>query len=183
MYSTRAADANRSGMPIRLGRTLETRIEYGVMELRQATTADTAGIRRVVFEVLVEYGLQGDPDGLDADLDDVEATYINPGGMFEVLEASDGRIVGTVGLYPMSSGICELRKMCLLREARGQGMGRTMMDRVLHRARELGFVRIELETAAPLMEAIALYKKYGFRPVDSDHLSNRFDQTFALDLG
>lgn len=153
------------------------------MNLRPATTADTAGIRRVVFETLVEYGLRSDPEGLDADLDDVEETYINPGGMFEVLETSDGRILGTVALYPKSSAICALRKMYLLREARGFGMGKAMLDRALQRARELGFRRVELETAAPLVEAIALYKKYGFRPIDSETLSNRCDRAFALDLG
>ena len=152
------------------------------MRFRAATHADTADIRRVVFSVLMEYGLETEPCGLDADLDDVEKTYIEPGGMFEVVETEDGRIVGTVGLFPKADGICELRKMYLLREARGQGLGKRMMDRVLEFARGHGFRRIELETAGVLVEAKALYERYGFRPIEGQHLSSRCDEALVLDL-
>ena len=152
------------------------------MRFRSAVNADSADIRRVVFTVLEEYGLETEPCGLDADLNDVEATYIGPGGMFEVVERDDGEIVGTVGLFPKVAGVCELRKMYLLPEARGKGLGKTMMTRVFEHARTRGFRRIELETAGVLVEAKALYQRYGFCPIESDHLSSRCDQAFALDL-
>ena len=152
------------------------------MRIRSATHADTAEIRRVVFTVLMEYALETEPCGLDADLDDVEATYIEPGGMFEVVETVDGRIVGTVGLLAKADGVCELRKMYLLPEARGMGLGKTMMDRVLRHARVHAFRRIELETAGVLVGAQALYERYGFTPIENARLSSRCDQAFALDL-
>ena len=153
-----------------------------LMRIRSATHADTTDIRRVVFTVLKEYGLETEPCGLDADLDNVETTYIAPGGMFEIVETDDGRVVGTVGLFTMSDGVCELRKMYLLPEARGMGLGKTMMDRVLEHARTHGFRRMELETAGVLVEAKALYKRYGFSPIENAHVSSRCDEAFALDL-
>ena len=152
------------------------------MRIRAATNSDADAIREIVFTVLAEYGLDCDPAGTDADLDDIEATYIVGGGMFEVVEANDERIIGTVGLFPLRDGVCELRKMYLAREARGRGLGRRLMDRVLEQARALGFRRIELETAAPLVEAVALYERYGFRPITVSRLSSRCDRAFALDL-
>ena len=152
------------------------------MRVRTATNADAQRVREIVFTVLAEYGLTEDPGGVDSDLDDIEASYIRAGGVFEVVEAEDGRIVGTLGLHPEGNGVCELRKMYLLREARGRGIGRELMDRTLTHARRLGFRRIELETATPLVEAIALYKRYGFRPIRSDRLCSRCDQAYALDL-
>ena len=41
-------------------------------ELRSATNVDSDAIKEVVFAVLREYRLQPDPDGTDADLNDIE---------------------------------------------------------------------------------------------------------------
>lgn len=152
------------------------------MKLRNATNADRDAVRELVFSVLAEYGLKNDPTGTDLDMDNIQASYLDRGGIFEVVEADDGRIIGTVGLYPLKDGVCELRKMYLAREARGTGLGKKLMERMLDRARALGFRRMALETAAPLVEAIGLYKRYGFEPTVEHELSARCDQAFALDL-
>lgn len=152
------------------------------MKIRAATNRDCEAIRNLVFQVLREYHLKPDPNNTDADLNDIEAIYIEPGGLFEVVENDDGRIVGSVGLYKLSSEVCELRKMYLLPETRGHGLGKKLLERSIAGAKELGFKRIELETASPLVEAIALYKRYGFQVIKRDHLPSRCDQAFALDL-
>lgn len=152
------------------------------MHLRPAVNGDTESIRQVVFTVLEEYGLVAEPQERDADLDDVEAGYIRPGGLFDVLVTDDDRIVGTMGLVPLREGVCELRKMYLLPEVRGHGWGKRMMEHVLDRARDLGFKRVELETAAVLVEAIGLYTRYGFTPMAPKETGSRCDQAMALDL-
>jgi GNAT superfamily N-acetyltransferase len=144
-------------------------------ELRAATNADARAIKELVFTVLEEYGLQPDPDGTDADLNDIEGSYFYSGGCFDVLVDTSGAIVGSIGLYPIDSATCELRKMYLSREARGQGLGKRLLEHALARAKEIGFRRVTLETASALKEAIALYKRYGFQPYRSPHLSPRCD--------
>ena len=94
----------------------------------------------------------------------------------------DGQIVGSVGLFNLGDGVCELRKMYLAREARGRGAGRRLLEHAIDRARSLGFRRVELETAGVLVEAINLYTRFGFEPIESAHLSPRCDRAFALDL-
>jgi putative acetyltransferase len=136
----------------------------------------------LVYAVLGEYRLQPDPQCTDADLKDIEQSYLQRGGVFYVLEKEDGSIIGSYGLYPMAAGICELRKMYLHRDYRGQGHGRRMLEDALAKARQLGFTRITLETASVLKEAIRLYESYGFRPYRPDHLSRRCDQAYVLDL-
>jgi len=152
------------------------------MLIRAATNADAEMIRTLVFGVLDEYGLKASHEGVDADLNDIEGNYVARGGAFEVVLAADGRLIGTVGLYPKSDGVCELRKMYLAPNARGRGLGKQLLERMLERARQLGFRRVELETAGVLVEAIGLYTRYGFRPIDPDHLAARCDRAFALDL-
>jgi putative acetyltransferase len=150
--------------------------------LRPATNADCPRVVDLVYTVLREYGLQPDPQCTDADLNDIEQSYLRRGGVFYVLEGEDGSIIGSYGLYPLQPGICELRKMYLHRDHRGQGLGRQMLAHALTRARQLGFTQVTLETAAVLKEAIRLYQSHGFRPYRPDHLSCRCDQAYRLDL-
>lgn len=159
-------------------------------------------MRQLLFSVLEEYGLMASHEGVDADLGDILGNYIARGGLFLVVFASEaemadgrpfverqyaghdrpGQLVGMVGLYPRGDGIAELRKMYLRKAARGRGLGKLLLNRVLARARELGFRRIELETSSKLVEAIALYKSHGFMPLGLDQIPCRCDQAFYLDL-
>ena len=151
-------------------------------KLRPATNADCERVRNLVFTVLGKYGLKPDPGCTDADLKDIEQSYLQRGGAFYVLEEKHGSIVGSYGLYPMEAGTCELRKMYLHRDYRGKGHGRHMLEDALAKAKQLGFRRITLETASVLKEAIRLYESHGFQPYRPDHLSCRCDQAYILDL-
>lgn len=152
------------------------------MSIRAATNDDADAIRELVFGVLAEYGLRPDPGGTDSDLDDIEASYLARGGIFDVIEDDAGRVVGTVGLFPKGDGVVELRKMYLVKEARGRGLGRRLLAHAIEAARARGFRRIELETAGALVEAIGLYTSSGFTPIATGHLAARCDRAFAMDL-
>ena len=154
----------------------------GTFRLRPATNADAGAIRCVVFGVLREYGLPPDPGGLDADLAEPETSYHRAGGSFDVLTDSSGEVVGTVGLFPLGGGLCELRKMYLLARYRGHGLGKRLLRHAISRARELGCARIELETASVLETAAHLYESFGFRPCEPHHVTPRVDRAYYLDL-
>jgi putative acetyltransferase len=153
-----------------------------LLTLRPATNLDARAIEALVFGVLVEYGLKPDPGGTDSDLQDIVASYVARGGMFDVLVNEAGAVVGTVGLLPVSPSVCELRKMYLALPVRGQGHGRRLLEHALRRARELGFSRVVLETASVLREAVALYQRRGFRPYKPGHMAARADTAYYLDL-
>lgn len=150
--------------------------------LRPATEHDLPRVREIVRGVLVEHGLAPDPTTTDRDLADIQASYRDPGGLFDVLEDAAGRIVGTVGLCPLDQNRCELRKMYLVPEARGRGLGKRLLEHALARARALGFSRVELETATVLVAARRLYESYGFRRIERAELASRCDQAYGLDL-
>lgn len=157
-------------------------IDVFPVRICQGKDSDQLQIKNVVFSVLTEYGLKPDPGDTDSDLDNIETHYLRSGGAFDVIESFDGSILGTGGLFPLADGACELRKMYLSKQARGKGLGKKLLRRLLHRAKELGFRRVELETASVLKEAIVLYKSFGFKELHKDHLPCRCDQAFVLEL-
>ena len=148
--------------------------------IRPAKNADQDAVRAIVFSVLHEYDIEPAPKTTDRDLYDIEGFYSD--GMFAVLEAADGDIVGTVGIKPLSATACELRKMYLTPKFRGRGFGAKMLKHAIDRARALGFARIELSTKRIMEEAIGLYTKFGFRLLEGGPVDKRCDQTLVLDL-
>ena len=147
--------------------------------LRKAVQADAETIKSLVTTVLSEYGLRFDGEKTDSDLHALSDHYENNGGGFYVMEDSGG-IIATGAIYRLDNQRCELRKMYILHNYRGQGLGKKLLAYLLNEAKHLGFNRVELETASVLKEAIGLYQSFGFQPCQLTHLSSRCDQGMYL---
>jgi putative acetyltransferase len=98
------------------------------------------------------------------------------------VEGPGGKVLGTIGLYPLDEEMVELRKMYFLPSLRGRGLGRRLLERMIAIAKQKGYRRIYLETASRLKEAVHLYESVGFRPFEEKH-TPRCDQAYVLELG
>src|SRR5579863_7192043 len=146
--------------------------------IRVATNRDIPSIKNVVFLCLKEFGL----NGKDSDLNDIECSYLLNNGFFAVVVHSETNlVVGCFGLFPVNEHICELRKMYLLKEQRGKGLGKYILDIAVQQAREKHYKKIVLETISVLTTAIFLYKRYGFKEMKPREINARVDQAFELD--
>ena len=148
--------------------------------LRHAVNKDSGDIKSLIFGILNEYKLSSDPESTDSDLENIEEHYTNNHGVFDVILNPEGKIIATTGIYRINDKTCELRKMYLLKEYRGKGIGKFLLDHSINSAKGLGYNKIILETASVLKEAIGLYEKYGFKKYKPEHLSSRCDQTYYL---
>ena len=148
---------------------------------RVATNKDCENVKNLVFGVLEEYGLKPSPDYVDKDLEDLESNYTKRGGLFELLENENSKLVGTTGLYPINESHIELRKMYFLPEIRGKGLGVKTLKRMIEFSKEHKYKQIVLETATVLKEAIGLYKNFGFKEFEEKN-TPRCDISFYLDI-
>ena len=125
---------------------------------------DRKAAAAVIRDTLAEYGLAWEPEGADRDVLEVEASYINIGGEFWVVE-QQGEIVGTAAYYPVERGekAVEVRKMYLLPIARGKGLGRYLLQELESAIANRGFQAIWIETASVLKEAVKLYESSGYQ--------------------
>ena len=152
-----------------------------MIELHDYSYGDEYAVFKLVEHVLTEYGLSVNPDVTDSDLLDIRKSYIATGGTFRVIRFG-GKIVGSYGVYATSAWLCELRKMYLLPEFRGQGLGKKLMDDAIKKAKALGFAEMFLETNSCLQEAVHLYRRYGFTEFEPEHLSDRCDLAMKITL-
>ncbi len=136
--------------------------------IRDWQAGDRDEAATVVKTVLEEYGLGWEVNCSgcsDQDVVEVEKYYQRSGGEFWVVEC-DRKIVGTGGYYPIehSQKAVEIRKMYLLPDARGHGLGRFLLAQLEQAAAEKGFLEVWVETATALDAAVRLYERNGYQP-------------------
>jgi len=136
-----------------------------MVTIRDLRKEDNPALAKVVKDTLAEFGANHP-----------NTVYYDPttDALFEVFQTSrskyflaeiNNKIVGGGGIYPtdgLPPDTCELVKMYLLPEARGLGLGRTLIEKCIEAAAENGFKKIYLETMPELKQALSVYEKFGF---------------------
>jgi putative acetyltransferase len=96
------------------------------------------------------------------DLDDLAQTYFENKGIFLVL-TDENQIIGTGAIRRLDDATCELKRVWLLFDYHGKGLGYRMIQELLAFARQSGYQRIRLETDRNgQRRAYDLYKRLGF---------------------
>jgi GNAT superfamily N-acetyltransferase len=108
--------------------------------------------------------------------------FVAPDGVFLVVRDDDGRPVGCGGIARFDESRGELKRMYVVPEARGRGLGRLVLERLEEEARDLGYASVVLETGDRQQEALGLYESSGYAripcypPYDSRELSLCFEK-------
>ena len=149
---------------------------------------DDASVATVIRTVMPEFGADGPGFAIhDPEVSRMSAAYPPPRALYLVVEL-EGRIVGGGGVGPLARApedTCELRKMYFLREARGRGRGKRLIQQCIEAARAMGYRTMYLETLSGMDAAQHLYEQLGFRRLDrqmgtTGHFS--CDRYYALTL-
>lgn len=110
------------------------------------------------------------------------ADYQEPGGTFLVVYR-DGRPIACGGVRSLGNGAAEVKRMYVVPEARGQGVGAALLERLEREAQRLGFTRLRLDTAASLTAAHALYRSAGYREIDDYNGNSAASHWFEKPIG
>ncbi|HSM71964.1 MAG TPA: GNAT family N-acetyltransferase [Anaerolineales bacterium] len=146
-----------------------------MMEIRPIKEHEIPEAKHVIFTVA--YAIFGGADTLEesiarhsaqgklSEMDDVRASYFDRGGTF-LVTLDDDRIIGTGAVRFLEDGVCELKRMWLLTEYHGQGLGYRMMQELLAFAKQKNYRIMRLETD-PLIQtrAFGFYKRLGFNEI------------------
>jgi putative acetyltransferase len=134
-----------------------------LMRVRPVTKEDVPAVVSLVRTTLAEFGLTfGEGSDTDEQVKCLPESYDQGGGGFWVAEDEGGVLLGTCGVYPVTPGDMELRKMYLSPAARGKGVGKRLLEESIAFCRARGARRMVLDTIEEMTRAIAFYERNGF---------------------
>jgi GNAT superfamily N-acetyltransferase len=158
--------------------------------LDRLTGPDTAAVLRPLFTEYLQWvadELRGsgvvfdEPDEVLLErhhraFDDELPKMLGPRGRVIVARITD-EIVGVGTMKPVSDDTAEIKRMFVRPQARGSGIARGIMARLVEDARSEGFTVIRGETMDFMSDAIALYKSLGTAEIA------QFDESEAAAAG
>jgi putative acetyltransferase len=101
----------------------------------------------------------------DEELKNLPGAYGPPSGKLLLVRYAD-HAAGCIALRKLDAGICEMKRLYVRPSARGLGIGRMLVERLIAEAHAMGYTRMRLDTIAPAMQdAVALYRRVGFREI------------------
>lgn len=134
------------------------------LRLLQATTPqqwDEA--RRLVREYAASLDVDLSFQNFAHELQHIDTEYAALNGAF-ILAEDEGQYVACIGLRQFAPGIGEIKRLYVAPSARGRGLGRVLVERIIAVAREIGYRSLLLDTLPFMKEAQSLYLSLGFKP-------------------
>lgn len=143
---------------------------YPVVRSRRATVVVEEAISELDFvrarRLLIRYKrhlkVDLEMDDFSGELDRLAEIYGPPQGALLVARSA-GNGVGCVALRELNPGLAEVKRMFVLPDYQGNGIGRQLLETLIQLARSRRYRRLYLDTLGSFGTALALYHRFGFR--------------------
>lgn len=96
----------------------------------------------------------------------LEETYGLPNGRLYLIEV-DGNAAGCIGCKKLDATSCELKRLYVKPQYRGQHLAQKLLDQIIADAKTIGYQMMYLDTLPFLTQALHLYETYGFVKTDA----------------
>ena len=147
----------------------------------RATTDDHYQSARELFiEYADSLGFDLEFQGFSRELAELPGDYKSPSGCILLAASAEG-YSGCVALRPLQNNICEMKRLFVLPQYQGRGIGRALAGSVIEEARNIGYKRMRLDTVESMQAAQKLYNSLGFKMIDA-YCHNPLDNPSFMEL-
>jgi ribosomal protein S18 acetylase RimI-like enzyme len=131
------------------------------------TEGDLDAARRLFRAYVESLGFSLNFQDVEDELANLPGPYAPPSGSI-LLAVVDDEPVGVVAVQPLDDeGACEMKRLYVDPNFRGQGIGRALAAAVVNEARTLGYDVMRLDTVDSMTAARQLYRSLGFEERDA----------------
>jgi ribosomal protein S18 acetylase RimI-like enzyme len=137
------------------------------MRIVQAQSArEIQQVRELFGEYVAWLGINLCFQNYDKEVADLPGDYTPPSGRLLLALADDGEAAGCAALRDLGNGVCEMKRLFVRPNFRGQRLGWQLAEMILAEARAIGYQHIRLDTLPGKMDrAIAMYRTLGFKDI------------------
>ncbi|MFN7956818.1 MAG: GNAT family N-acetyltransferase [Holophagaceae bacterium] len=125
---------------------------------------DLVAIRELFLEYQARLGVDLGFQSFEAEVRGLPGDYAPPTGRL-LLARQGGRPVGCIALRGVGPARGEMKRLFVRPGARGLGLGRQLVARLIDEARSVGYAELVLDTLPGMAEAQGLYLASGFRDI------------------
>ncbi len=139
-------------------------------QIQAVSPKQDAMVCKIVQAVGAEYGAVGEGYGpSDPEVQAMSQYYKDSESSLYLVATVDGEVVGGCGVASFAGkhDVCELRKLFLLPQSRGLGLGKALTEQCLEYAKNKGYQQCYLDTLSNMQSAVALYERLGFNHLSS----------------
>ncbi len=138
------------------------------IRFQEASSSHDYQLAAALFkEYAGQLGIDLEFQDFKTELEYIEQIYRRPFGSILLVYINSDNLAGCAGIRKFENTICELKRMYLRKPARGQGMGKALLQKSIALAKELKYTRMRLDTLPTMKQAIKLYEQEGFYEISS----------------
>lgn len=134
-----------------------------------AELTQVRGLFRAYFQFLAqEDDLDISSQGIEDELASLPGKFAPPEGRL-IMAVTSEQPMGCAALRRIDGQVCELKRMFVLPQFRGQGVGKALARKLIQDARTMGYECMRLDTGNFWTAAIQLYESLGFQRIEPYH--------------
>jgi GNAT superfamily N-acetyltransferase len=135
------------------------------MEIHAASSPiELAAVRELFLEYAASLPVDLEYQEFDEEVAALPGEYAPPRGAL-LLATTGTHWIACVAVRPIDAAICELKRLYVRPEARGQGLGKRLTLAAVAFARGVGYRAMRLDTLPSMTEAQRLYRQLGFADI------------------
>ena len=129
---------------------------------------DLIAIAHLFEDYVTALGIDLAFQDFSTELANIPGKYAPPHGELLLAFNQEGEPIGCVGLRPIEpQGCCEMKRLYVAPKGRGLGLGQALVDAIIEEARRIGYREMRLDTLPSMSQALSLYHKRGFQPINA----------------
>lgn len=124
---------------------------------------------RAYFQFLAqEDGLEISDQSIEDELATLPGKFAAPEGRL-IMAVTSKQAMGCAALRRIDGQVCELKRMFVFPQFRGQGVGKALARKLIEDARTMGYEYIRLDTGNVWTAAIQLYESLDFQRIEPNN--------------
>ena len=116
----------------------------------------------------------------DHEIENLEEKYGLPQGRLYIAYC-ENKVAGYIALRPLDNTQCEMKRLYVRPEFRGNGIAKFLVEKVISDAKKIGYSSMLLDTLPFLQTAIRMYRKMGFYEIEC-YNDSPLDNTIYMKL-